>query len=88
MIVLSEDELKKLMGDIIDSKFKELGFITQRESLGDDVVFTFEEVASILKCSLATVYKSYKKWGLPYKKIGGRVIFPREGLERFINDEI
>ena len=76
------------MGDIIDSKLKELEIITPRESLGDDIVFTFEEVATILKCSLATVYKSYKKWGIPYKKIGGRVIFPRDGLEKFINDEI
>lgn len=48
--------------------------------------FTLPEVASILRCSNSTVYKMVESGKLPANRIGGRLIFDRDMLARWIQD--
>ena len=47
-----------------------------------------EEVASLLRCSIKTVQRYRRARKLAYIRRGGRFLFPRTEVERFLADRL
>ena len=54
----------------VDEMAKRLDELAPKNEIG-----TFKEVADFLGCSISTVKRSYKDWGVAYKKVGRSVYF-------------
>jgi excisionase family DNA binding protein len=52
-------------------------------TLTDDEHFTIAQCAKFLRCSLVSIHK-YKKVGLPYYKIGRKILFKKSEVLAFM----
>ena len=50
----------------------------------EDAVMTVQEVSKYLRLAESTVYKLVQDGKLPGRKVGGRWRFPRESLQRWL----
>ncbi len=50
----------------------------------EDAVMTVQEVSQYLRLAESTVYKLVQDGKLPGRKVGGRWRFPRESLQRWL----
>lgn len=55
--------------------------------MGDHPVMTVEEVAQYLNLVPDTIYRKARRGELPAVKVGKVWRFPREALERWLNDQ-
>lgn len=64
---------------------KELAkYLAEKQEQTPDELLTTEEAAAFLKVSVRTLYNT--KDAYPHRKVGKRLMFPRNGLVRTINN--
>lgn len=56
---------------------------TNKEKKEDDATFNIKELADFLKCSKVSIHK-YKKKGLPFYKIGRKILFRKTEVLNFM----
>lgn len=52
-----------------------------------DKIYTIEEAAVYLKCSTWSLYQMCKEKSIPHFRIGNRIRFTQEGLEKHIKHQ-
>lgn len=73
---------KSLLNEVLDQKGKDQE--TERKSgLNNEEHFNIGELAEFLKCSKVSVHK-YKKNGLPFYRIGRKVLFKKSEVLDFM----
>jgi excisionase family DNA binding protein len=70
---------KELVNEALKSKSQE----KEKEPEGKEETFSIKELAKFLKCSLVSIH-NYKKLGLPYYKIGRKVLFNKSEVLNFM----
>lgn len=51
-------------------------------------LLTAREAAPMLHTTTSTLRNSYIAWGVPYVKVGGKVLFPKEKIIEWIGKNI
>ena len=84
LFTITIGEFKELTKELIDEEFerREQEFKKLVTSVKEEH-FTIGELASFLKCSSVSVHH-YKKEGLPYYKIGRKVLFRKTEVLNFM----
>ena len=72
---------RKLVNDALKDNEKES--LQGNDSLNEDQHFNIQELAEFLKCSKVSVHK-YKKKGLPFYRIGRKVLFKKTEVLNFM----
>ncbi len=54
----------------------------------EKLAMSVEEVAKSIGVSTTTIYKLVKEGKIPHKKIGGRIVFHRNSIESWLQDEV
>ena len=70
---------KELVNEALKSKSQE----KEKEPEGKDETFNISELAKFLKCSIGSIHH-YKKIGLPFYKIGRKVLFKKSEVLNFM----
>ncbi len=74
------EELKDIIGDIVEAKLRQ--FRQTEPAKTDNVYITRRDVCNLLKISLATLHSYTKDGTLNGYKIGGRVLYKKDEIER------
>lgn len=84
LVQLTVDEFKLITEQIVINHIqlnqKDRG---KSENL-DDVYFDINELCLFLKCSLGTIH-NYKKLGLPFYRVGRKILFHKVEVLKFMN---
>jgi excisionase family DNA binding protein len=52
------------------------------------VLMSPDQAAEFLSVPKRSLMDSYKRWGLPYVKVGKHVRFPTDGLQQWVDDRL
>src|ERR1041384_3938430 len=72
---------KKLVDESISEKL--LQNLSGKNKPEEDATFNIPELASFLRCSKVTIHE-YKKKGLPFYKIGRKILFKKSEVLNFM----
>jgi excisionase family DNA binding protein len=87
LLVISRDEFEQILKDIIHKELENI-LVTRKESpVEDDDLITFNEALRLLKISRPTLFKHMKNGIIPYRKVGRRLLFPKQTILKKINKE-
>jgi len=80
LLLISRDELEQILTDIIRKEIKNISLGNKVVSTEDDDLISFKEARRLLKISAPTLYKHMKNGEVPYRKIGRRLLFPKQTI--------
>lgn len=86
LYTLTIEEFITLTKQLIEEaiKGKQLNTLTtQHDSHGSEEVFTIMELTTFLRCSKVSIH-NYKKLGLPFYKIGRKLLFKKAEVLNFM----
>jgi predicted DNA-binding transcriptional regulator AlpA len=84
LLLISRDELEQILTEIIRKEIKNIS-VTKKETLAeDDDLISFKEARRLLKISAPTLYKHMKNEIVPFRKIGRRLLFPKQTILKTI----
>src|SRR5882724_4202562 len=73
---------KKIVEETIKEKFNQNS--SSQNLKEDDETFNIVELAKFLRCSKVSIHK-YKKKGLPFYRIGRKILFKKNEVLNFMN---
>jgi excisionase family DNA binding protein len=80
LLVISIDEFEQMLKDIIHKELENI-LVTKKETPAeDDDLITFNEALRLLKISRPTLFKHMKNGIIPYRKVGRRLLFPKQTI--------
>jgi excisionase family DNA binding protein len=82
LFTLTVTELTELIRSVVADVLKKEEKTSENDSKGEEH-FNIEELANFLKCSKVTIHQ-YKKKGLPYYRVGRKVLFKRSEVLDFM----
>lgn len=74
------DEFKSIIGDIIEEKLRQ--FKQEQPKFSGDEFITRQEVCKLLRISLGTLHSYTKDGTLNGYRIGGRVLYRKDEIEK------
>ena len=86
LYTLTIDEFKTLSRTLIDEALndrEQQKIIANEDNIGKDEHFTIKELAQFLSCSKQSIH-NYKKAGLPYYRIGRKILFEKLKVLNFM----
>ena len=87
-IILTSVSRKELTSLITDTIYDALSIYTERNPLKSEKNnFTKREAAAELSCSVPMIDKLIQQGRLDKVKVGAKVLIPREGIERILNNK-
>lgn len=60
---------------------------TQTRTSVEPLAYSVEQAAEAIGVSQRHLEDNRDKWKVPYKRLGGRIVYPVEALRRWINGE-
>lgn len=78
LFLISRDELEQILTDIIRKEIKTISVTKNETPTEDDDLITFNEALRLLKISRLTLFKHMKSGIVPYRKVGRRLLFPKQ----------
>jgi excisionase family DNA binding protein len=84
LLLISRDELEQILTDIIRKEIRNISFSKKEISSEDDDLISFKEARRLLKISAPTLYKHMKNGEVPFRKIGRRLLFPKQTILKTI----
>jgi excisionase family DNA binding protein len=85
LFTLTIGEFKNLVTELIQEVLSEKDEAAKKNKSAsqDEVYFNIPELAAFLKCSKVSIHK-YKKKGLPYRRIGRKILFKKSEVLAFM----
>ena len=85
LLVISRDEFEEILRDIIRKEFENILVAKKETHTEDDDLITFNEALRLLKISRPTLFKHMKNGIIPYRRVGRRLLFPKQTILKTIN---
>ena len=85
LLVISRDEFEEILRDIIRKEFENILVAKKETHTEDDDLITFNEALRLLKISRPTLCKHMKNGIIPYRRVGRRLLFPKQTILKTIN---
>ena len=82
---ITPHELEMLIESILMKSISE--WVTPQKNLKQSTHFTKREASSELSCSIPMIDKLIQQGRLDKVKVGAKVLIPREGIERILNNK-
>ena len=80
LVVISREELEQILTDIIRKEIKDISLTQKAMPSEDDDLISFNEALRLLKISRPTLFKHMKNGIVPYRKVGRRLLFPKQTI--------
>jgi len=80
LVLISRDELEQILTDIIRKEIKNISNTKTEFSTEDDDLISFNEALRLLKISRPTLFKHMRNGIVPYRKVGRRLLFPKQTI--------
>jgi excisionase family DNA binding protein len=88
LLLISRDDLEQILTDIIRKEIKNISITKTEIPTEEDDLISFKEARRLLKISAPTLYKHMKNGIVPYRKVGRRLLFPKQTILKTINQLI
>jgi predicted DNA-binding transcriptional regulator AlpA len=75
LVVISREDLEQILTDIIRKEIMQKTMPVEDEDL-----ISFNEALRLLKISRPTLFKHMKNGIVPYRKVGRRLLFPKQTI--------
>jgi excisionase family DNA binding protein len=80
LVLISRDELEQMLTDIIRKEIKSISITKTEIPNEDDDLISFKEARRLLKISAPTLYKHMRNGLVPFRKVGRRLLFPKQTI--------
>ncbi|MDR3596536.1 helix-turn-helix domain-containing protein [Clostridium sp.] len=80
LLLISRDEFEQILKDIIRKEFDSILGSKKETTTEDDDLISFNEALRLLKISRPTLFKHMKNGIIPYRKVGRRLLFPKQTI--------
>lgn len=84
LVQLTVDEFKQITEQIVVNHIQQNQKDKGIPENAEDVYFDINELCLFLKCSLGTIH-NYKKIGLPFYRVGRKILFRKVEVLKFMN---
>jgi excisionase family DNA binding protein len=86
LILLSKGQLNELLSQIIRDELKPFKNLqVEKSNSEEDEFITFNEAIRMLRISRPTLFKRIKDGTIPHRRIGKRLLFPKQLILRTLN---
>jgi excisionase family DNA binding protein len=80
LLLISRDELEQILTEIIRKEIKNISDMKKETPTEDDDLISFQEARRLLKISAPTLYKHMRNGLVPFRKVGRRLLFPKQTI--------
>jgi excisionase family DNA binding protein len=80
LVLISRDELEQILTEIIRKEIKNISVSKMEILHEDDDLITFNEALRLLKISRPTLFKHMKNGIVPFRRVGRRLLFPKQTI--------
>ncbi|HZW40426.1 MAG TPA: helix-turn-helix domain-containing protein [Ignavibacteriaceae bacterium] len=78
LYLILRDDLEQILSEIIRKEMSSVLQAQSRSNTEDEDFISFNETLRLLKISRPTLFKHMKNGIVPYRKIGRRLLFPKQ----------
>ena len=62
--------------------------VQNKRAMVRPLAYNARQAAKAIGVGTRSLEKNRSSWGVPFKKLGGRIVYPVKSLERWLNGEI
>ena len=79
-LVTTEEQLARVIGDLIDRKLDQLAVLTPSPDQEEEELLSIEQIASFFQVTQTTIHNWKKQGILPYIKVNSRIRFGKSAV--------